>query len=47
MIAIRFLDGHHEYNPPPETALRAGMVLIVLVRTEDVPKLKAYLDSGS
>ena len=43
VIAIRYLDGHHEYNPRSDSVLRAGMVLIVLVKTEELPKLKLYL----
>ena len=43
VIAIRFLDGHHEYNPTGDTQLRAGMVLIVLVKSEEVPRLKEHI----
>jgi voltage-gated potassium channel len=43
VIAIRYLDGHHEYNPGPSQMLRAGMVLIVLARTEDLPAIEAYI----
>lgn len=43
VIAIRFLDGHHEYNPGPSQVLRAGMVLIVLAKTEDLPRIEAFV----
>ena len=47
VIAIRYLDGSHEYNPAGETHLRAGMVLIVLVPAEDVVPLKAHVEGKS
>ena len=43
VIAIRFLDGHHEYNPTGDTQLRAGMVLIVLVKAQEVRALKDHV----
>lgn len=44
VIAIRYVDGHHEYNPRGDTELRAGMVLIVLVKADDVKELKRHVN---
>jgi voltage-gated potassium channel len=44
VIAVRYLDGHHEYNPGPDLKLRAGMVLIALVRTDEVVRLKEHIN---
>ena len=44
VIAIRFVDGHHEYNPRGDTELRAGMVLIVLVKADEVKALKRHVN---
>jgi voltage-gated potassium channel len=43
VIAVRYVDGSHQYNPPPTLELRAGMVLIVLVRKAEVEKLRAHV----
>lgn len=43
VIAIRHRDGHHEYNPRGDTVLAAGMVLIALVRTDEVDQLRRYI----
>lgn len=43
VIAIRFLDGHHEYDPDADLTLRAGMVLLVLVKSEDVSALRTFV----
>jgi len=47
VIAIRYLDGHHEYNPGPQQVLRAGMVLILLCKTEDMPRLHDFIQTGA
>lgn len=44
VIAIRFVDGHHEYNPRSDIELRAGMVLILLVKSEEVHTLKRHIN---
>lgn len=44
VIAIRYLDGHHEYNPGPSQVIRPGMVLIVLARTEDLPVIQDFVE---
>ena len=43
VIAVRFLDGHHEYNPTGDMVLRAGMVLIVLVKSDEVAILREHI----
>ncbi|MEQ1564656.1 MAG: potassium channel protein [Myxococcota bacterium] len=47
VIAIRFVDGSHEYNPGPATLLRPGMVLIVLVRKSEADKLRKHVGGRS
>ncbi|QQR88849.1 MAG: potassium channel protein [Myxococcales bacterium] len=40
VIAVREPNGSYRYNPSAELELQAGMVLIVLVHTDDMPKLE-------
>lgn len=46
VIAVRFLDGRHEYNPGPELILRPGMVLIVLARSGELSMIERYVNEG-
>lgn len=43
VIAIRHGDGRHEYNPTGDAVLEAGTVLIALVKTEEIGKLRRYI----
>ncbi|HHO49954.1 MAG TPA: potassium channel protein [Deltaproteobacteria bacterium] len=49
VIAIRDRSGRHEYNPSADWVLEEGMVLIVLVRTDEIELLKLHVngDPGS
>ncbi len=46
VIAVRFVDGQHEYNPGPNLVLRPGMVLIVLVRSGELGMIERYVNEG-
>jgi len=46
VIAVRFVDGQHEYNPGPDLVLRAGMVLIVLVHSGELGMIERYVNEG-
>jgi voltage-gated potassium channel len=41
VVGIRRADGHMDFNPPPETAMRAGDDLVVLGRTGSLKELEA------
>lgn len=49
VIAIRDRTGRHEYNPSADWVIEEGMVLIVLVRTDEIEILKLHAngDLGS
>jgi voltage-gated potassium channel len=47
VVGIRRADGHMDFNPPPETAMRAGDDLVVLGRAGSLRELEsAALSSG-
>jgi voltage-gated potassium channel len=41
VVGIRRIDGHMDFNPPPETAMRAGDDLVVLGRADNLKELEA------
>ena len=41
VVAIRRADGHMDFNPPPETIMRAGDDLVVLGRAANLKELEA------
>lgn len=43
VIAVRYRDGRHLYNPGPDVRIEAGQVLIVLARGDQVRKLHEAL----
>jgi voltage-gated potassium channel len=48
VVGIRRADGRMDFNPPPETAMRAGDDLVVLGRTDSLRELEsAALSSGA
>lgn len=46
VVAIRSVDGEHEYNPSPRRVIRAGMVLIVLVEASELEALRMHISGG-
>jgi voltage-gated potassium channel len=46
VVAVRESGGSFVYNPGPETAINAGMALIVLGETDSVHKLRAGITTG-
>jgi voltage-gated potassium channel len=47
VLAIRREDGQMLFNPPPETAVRAGDFLIVVGEQPNLQKLEAMLTGGN
>ncbi|MEQ1507882.1 MAG: potassium channel protein [Myxococcota bacterium] len=43
VLAIRRVDGGHEVNPASTTVLAPGMVLIALVRTDELSELRSHV----
>ena len=41
VVGIRRRDGHMDFNPPPEAAMRAGDDLVVLGRSDSLKELEA------
>ena len=47
VVGIRRIDGRMDFNPPPETAMRAGDDLVVLGRADNLKELEAAADAGA
>ena len=47
VVGIRRADGKMEFNPEPETAMRAGDDLVVLGRAQNLKELETAAETGA